>query len=114
VTLNQIAALAADTIFQGQVRSAAMGRAMTTVAAPPTNNGITDQAQWGFAQAVITDGCTALLPRITWGIAATPGFAAIPQDNGNQNDAAISSAMVGQWENLALITGAQLAQTKGN
>jgi hypothetical protein len=109
MTLNFIVSLAADTTFQGQIRAAAIAEALTVLAAAPTGLAAVYHARYVLAQQVIQDGCVALLQRMVWGIACTPGFAAILTDSGDANDAAIASAMVSQWTNLALVTGAQAA-----
>jgi hypothetical protein len=45
-----------------------------------------------------------------WGIASTPGFAAITNDTGSTNDPAINSAMVSQWSNIAGVTAHDMGQ----
>ncbi len=59
---------------------------------------------------MLQDGCTALLPRLVWGIACTPGFSGVTSDTSDANDAAIASAMVSQWNVLALVSGAVAAE----
>jgi hypothetical protein len=108
MTLNQIVALAGDAIFQQQCRAAAIGEAMAVIASPPTSHNRSDQKRWSLASSTIADGCTANLTLFAWGLAATPGFSAIVNDTGDQNDAAIASAMVSQWSNLAGVTGADV------
>jgi hypothetical protein len=100
VTLNQIAALAADQTFQNEVRAAALAEALS-VMAEKSFPGAAENKRQALALATIADGYTALLPRFAWGIAATPGFSGVTDDTGDANDAAINSAIVSQWSNLA-------------
>ncbi len=109
MTLNQIAALAADPTFQNEVRAAAIAQAMVVIGSAPTVHNRSDEARWALAASTIADGCTANLTRFAWCIAATPGFAAIVSDSSDQNDPAINSAMVSQWSNLSGVTGAEAA-----
>jgi uncharacterized protein with von Willebrand factor type A (vWA) domain len=108
VTLNAIAALCADTTFQGQIRAAAVSYAHTAMTASHTIHGAADVKTYGLAISTIEDGCTANLTRFVWGIATTPGFSAVVNDTTNTNDAAINSAMVSQWATIAGVTGADL------
>ena len=110
MTLNAIVALTADATFQKQIQAAAVNYAMTAIAAAPTVHNRADELKWGLAASTIADGCTANLQRFVWGIACTPGFSAVVNDTADANDAAIESAMVSQWGNLALVTGADAAQ----
>ena len=108
MNLNAIAALCADTTFQGQVRAAAVGYAHTALVAAHTSHGVADQLTYGLAVSTLQDGCTANLTRFVWGIATTAGFSAVVNDTTDTNDAAINSAMVSQWSIIAGVTGADL------
>lgn len=105
MTLNQIAALAADTTFQGQIRAAAVSYAHTALVSAHTTHGSADAKVWGLAISTIADGCVSNLTRFVWGIATTPGFSAVVNDAGSANDAAINSAMISQWAVIAGVTG---------
>jgi hypothetical protein len=110
MTLNQIVALADDATFQGQVRAAAVAYAATALQAPHTAHEAADLLGWALAASTIADGCTANLTRFVWGIAATPGFSAIVTDTNDTNDAAVNSAMVSQWQNIAGVTAGNLGK----
>jgi hypothetical protein len=108
MTLNATAALCNDTTFQSQIRAAAVAYAHTALAANHTAHAPADAKMWELAITTLADGCAANLTRFVWGIATTPGFAAIPNDAGNTNDAAINSALVSQWAAIAGVTGGDL------
>jgi hypothetical protein len=108
MTLNQIVALAADVTFQKQVQAAAVQEALVQIASAPTSHQSADSQRYALAASTLADGCTANLQRFVWGVACTPGFAAVTNDTTDQNDAAIGSCMVSQWNNLAGVTGAEV------
>lgn len=105
MNLNAIAALAADATFRSQVQAAAVNFAHTVIAAAPTTNNRLDEARWGLAQAVLADGGASLQSRIAWDLASVPGFTGIVNDAGDQNDAAINSAIQSAWNDIALVPG---------
>ena len=107
MTLNQIAALAADTTFQSQIRSAAVFYAHTVIAEAPGTHAILQQKRYALAQSLLADGGVSLLTRMVWGIATVPGFSAVAGDQGSANDAAINSAMITAWNDLALVTDSE-------
>src|SRR5208282_6442694 len=107
MTLNAIAALCADVTFQAQIRGAAVGYAHTVLNETASTHGALQGGRWALAQGTLTDGCVALLQRFVWGIATTPGFTAIVNDTTDTNDAAINSAMISQWNTIALLTTTQ-------
>jgi hypothetical protein len=110
MTLNQIVALTEDTIFQKQIQAASVAHAMQVLAAGSTEHGVADEKMWWLANSTIADGGTANLNRFVWAIASTPGFDGALNDTNNTNDAAISSAMVSQWGNIAGVTGGDLGK----
>jgi hypothetical protein len=110
VTLNQIAALAADSTFRSQVQSAAVNYAHTVLSSAPTANNLLDEARWGLAQAVLVDGGAALQSRFAWGLAAYPGFTGALNDAADNNDAAINSVIQTAWNDLALTNGGVIAK----
>lgn len=111
MTLNATAALAADVTFQGQIRAAALSYSLVVGAEAFGTHGQVNVKRQALAQAVIADGCVAMLQRFVWGIAATAGFSAIVNDTTNANDAAINSAIVSQYNVLAGVTSVNLANT---
>jgi hypothetical protein len=104
VTDNQIVALAADTIFQGQVRTAAISYAQTVLGQASSGHNNLDFKRYSLAQTTIADGCQANLTKFVWGIASLSGFSAATNDTTDQNDAAIASAMITAWNDLAGVT----------
>lgn len=109
MTLNAIAALAGDAVFQSQVRSAAVGYAHTVMAETPGAHYAQQSKRYALAASVLQDGGVSTLTRFVWGLASKSGFSAIPNDTGNANDAAINSAIITVWDDLALVTGADKA-----
>lgn len=105
MNLNAIAALAADAVFRSQCQAAAVNYSHTVIAAPPTSDNRLDEARYTLAAAVLADGGAALQSRIAWALAAYPGFSAIVNDSGDQNDAAISSLIQTAWNDIALAPG---------
>ena len=110
MTLNQIAALAADAVFRSQVQAAAVNYAHTVLASAPTANNLLDEARWGLAQAILADGGAALQSRVAWALAAYPGFSGVVNDTQDANDAAIASVIQVAWNDIALTTGGILAK----
>lgn len=108
MTLNEIAALAGNATFQNQIRSAALAYAHTVIAEAPDVHNQLAEKRYELAALVLQDGCStsSTLTRMAWGIASVPGFSAVADDTGSQNDAAIASAMISSWDDLALATGA--------
>ncbi len=106
MTLSQIAALAADATFQGQVRAAAMRYSATALAAGATTHDASDQKKWALAASTIADGCVANQVRFAWGIASTAGFSGVLNDTTGANDTAIISTIVSQWARIAGVTAA--------
>ena len=110
MTLNAIAALAADSTFRSQVQAAAVNYAHTVIASAPTPNNLLDEARWNLAAAVLTDGGASLQSRFAWALASYPGFTGVLTDNGDQNDGAIQSVIQTAWNDVALVTGGVAAK----
>lgn len=109
MTLNAIAAVAADPTFQSQVRAQAMIYASTALGLASSAHGAADVKKWALAASTLADGCTANQTRFVWAIAASGATYALT-DNADANDTLIATAMAAQWSNVAGVT----AGDKGN
>lgn len=101
MTLNQIYSLATDATFQHQAQAAALYYAHSVMSEAVNQHQQVDAKRRALAQAIIVDGCVALLPRVAYGLASLPGFSAATGDTGSANDTAINSAIQTVWNDLA-------------
>jgi hypothetical protein len=104
MTLNEIVALTGDMIFQKQIQAASVTHAIQVLQEASTTHPNADRKMWDLAISTIADGGATNVNRFVWAIAGTPGFTGIANDTDSENDAAISSAMVSQWGNIAGVT----------
>ncbi len=107
MALKDQAALAADATFQSQVRMAALNRASSFINQAPTIHNLSDTKYWALAQAVLADGCVAMLPRFAWAIAAFPNFQFTVGPPPTAVDADVITAVNAIWSRLAGITPAE-------
>ena len=111
MTLNQIIALMNDTTFQGQVRAAMVSYANTVLNEVIPANAVVERKRVTLAEQIIVDGGQAILPRAVAVIASTPGFAAALNDTADQNDAAVQSAIISQFNVIAEVNAFDTAQS---
>lgn len=107
MTLLEAATLAADATYQSRVRVAALQYAFTVQGETPTTHNRVDEKRAALANAVLSDGGVSALTQFCWGMASYPG-AAGPL-NSNVTDADLNSEVVTLWNDLAGVTGADMA-----
>jgi len=109
MTLNQAYALATDATFQQEVRMAALQYAQSVMVEPVNPLQQVDEKRRALASSVLVDGGVATLQKFVYCIAAAPGFSAVPNDAQDANDAAINSAMITLWNDIAGVVAEDLA-----
>lgn len=106
MTLAETYALANDAAFRQRVRCAAVTFAQTAMGQNPTTYNRVDEKRQALAALVLADGGLATLERLAYGIACRINPASVT----TPTDAEISTGVQQAWNDLALITGGELAR----
>ena len=106
MTLAETYTLANDAAFRQRIRCAAVAFAQTVMGQNPSTFNRVDEKRQALAALVLADGGAATLDRLSYGVACRIN----PANVTTPTDAEISTGVQQSWNDLALITGGELAR----